>query len=189
MADELEREVAAVRASAAGSVGRVVALEHLRELVTLSVQSEVDLARAQGETWAGIGAGLGLSRQAAFRRYGTKKKTTKGVDMTTALMASAPERVHLLVSHLDQGRFDAARDDFDDPLATALPAERLEQVWEDLVRSVGAFEDFGEETSLVVDSNVVVEVRLRFEAGALTCRTAWAPSGRIAGLFFLPVLE
>lgn len=36
-----------------------------------------------------------------------------------------------------------------------------------------------------MDTNVVVESRLEFEAGEQTCRTAWDRDGRRHGLYFL----
>ncbi|GAB3171831.1 hypothetical protein GCM10027259_07600 [Micromonospora palomenae] len=53
----------------------------------------------------------------------------------------------------------------------------LAQVWSDISRSIGALETVIESSALVVDTNVVVESRLEFEAGELTCRTAWDRDG------------
>jgi hypothetical protein len=59
---------------AAGGGQHVVALDYLRK-ASESIEAEtrrlVDYARQEGRSWSEIGAGLGISRQAAQQRFGS----------------------------------------------------------------------------------------------------------------------
>lgn len=49
---------------------RLAFLEEAQTILNSYIVDTVREARAQGATWAGIGAGLGISKQAAQQRYG-----------------------------------------------------------------------------------------------------------------------
>jgi hypothetical protein len=51
-------------------LAELAALEHA---LHLAIATAVDLQRAQGKSWAAIGAALGLSRQGAEQRFGRRR--------------------------------------------------------------------------------------------------------------------
>ncbi len=51
-------------------IGALEAARCLEEIIKISCQHAVDVARANGSTWAEIGQALGISKQAAQQRFG-----------------------------------------------------------------------------------------------------------------------
>jgi hypothetical protein len=54
-------------------VKEAVRIDLARQGLERSLQLAVDVGRAQGCTWADIGAALNVSRQAAFQRFGRRQ--------------------------------------------------------------------------------------------------------------------
>lgn len=92
--DHLWRALDAVAKAGSGSVERIVALEALRSLTESTLQAAVLRARENRVTWAAIGQGLGITRQAAFQRFGQQanKPEEPGDVMQQTLLAAAPQR-------------------------------------------------------------------------------------------------
>lgn len=190
--DLLRLALDAVTGAKGASVDRIAALEALRSLSETTLHAEVTEARAAGVTWASIGQALGVTRQAAFQRFGAKIKEVdaRGGVMQRTLLVEAPERAKDVVRAISgsraQGIIDAY---FGNEAAALLTEEKLTKAWADLTTSFGQWEDFGAETAVVAGEYVVAETRLEFEAGAVTCRSSWSADGKLAGLFFVPVSE
>lgn len=189
--DRLELAFRRVKDAAPGEIARITSLDELSTLAESLLHAEVAEARAAKVTWATIGQALGVTRQAAFQRFGLKQRTDDGrVDMMQkTLLMEAPERTKDIVRSIAQGAAQEASSYFGAEAAEALPPEKLAKVWGDLSTSFGEWESFSAASAFVSDDHVVAEVRLEFEAGALTCRTAWTADGKLAGLFFLPAAE
>ncbi len=47
-------------------------IDHARQGLERSLQLAVEVGRAQGLSWTDIGAGLNVTRQAAFQRFGRR---------------------------------------------------------------------------------------------------------------------
>lgn len=187
--DALRRAFDAVSGAGVATVERVAALEALRSLSETTLHAEVTNAREAGVTWAAIGHALGVTRQAAFQRFGSKSDARGGV-MQRTLLTEAPGRAEDVVRGIAESRAQEVIDaHFGTEAAAALTEEKLSGVWRDLIASFGEWEGFGPASALAAEEYVVVETRLEFEAGALTCRTSWSADGKLAGLFFLPVAE
>jgi hypothetical protein len=174
-----------VDASPPASTARIAALDALRALAEAHLQAEVNAARRHAVTWAAIGGALGVTRQAAFQRFGARPTNERSHEMTK-ILNDAPARTRELVDALSDGRFEDVRAVFDAALSAALSAEQLAEVWHGLTLSVGELEQVADSPALLVDGHAVTEARLEFEAGAVTCRASWADDGRLAGLYFLP---
>lgn len=191
--DDLLRLVLdAVTGAKGASVDRIAALEALRSLSETTLHAEVTEARAAGVTWASLGQALGVTRQAAFQRFGAKIKEVdaRGGVMQRTLLVEAPERAKEVVRAISESRAQGIIDAyFGNEAATLLTEEKLTKAWADLTTSFGQWEDFGAETAVVAGEYVVAETRLEFEAGAVTCRSSWSADGKLAGLFFVPVSE
>ncbi|MFZ4843336.1 DUF3887 domain-containing protein [Mycetocola saprophilus] len=187
--DRLMLALSAVVSAPVASVNRIAALDALRALADSTLHEEVSKARDENVTWSAIGQSLGVTRQAAFQRFGsgTKEQEGKGQAMIKKLLLEAPERAKEVVRALASSKTDVAITTyFGEEAASALTAEKLDAVWSGLIASVGRWEGFGEGAALVAGEYVVDETRLEFEAGTLTCRTTWGVDGKLAGLFFLP---
>jgi hypothetical protein len=51
--------------------------KHLREAIEVEVGNQVLFMRSRGDSWREIGAELGVTAQAAHRKYGTSTKKAK----------------------------------------------------------------------------------------------------------------
>jgi hypothetical protein len=93
----------------------------------------------------------------------------------------APELLALAVD----GRWEEVRAFFDDRMRAAAPVAVLADAWAGVEAAAGAFRAFGPPASSTVDGLRVVDVPMTFELQVLTGRVAFAPDGRVAGLWFL----
>ncbi|WP_203922103.1 DUF3887 domain-containing protein [Rugosimonospora africana] len=146
----------------------------------------VEQARASGSSWADVGRMLGTTRQAAFQRFGRPTDPRTGRPMTENLLPDAADRAVGLFSDLVAGRWERARRDFGERVASRLDAPRLAAVWAALSGRAGAYERMG--TPLVYPGGdlTIVDVPLFFEADERIGRVSYDQRGKVAGLFFLP---
>src|SRR2546428_12780730 len=98
------------------------------------------------------------------------------------LQAIARRFVDLLAA----GDFAAAAKRFDPALTTALPADRLRDVWKGLNTQAGAFQKQTGARVANESGYQVVFVACAFERAVLEAKVVFDDSKRIAGLFFVP---
>jgi len=190
--DLLRLALDAVTGANDASVERIAALEALRSLSETTLHAEVTQARSAGVTWAAVGQALGVTRQAAFQRFGARVKDVdvRGGVMLRTLLVEAPERAKEVVRGISESRAQGMINTyFGDEAQSLLTESKLAKAWADLVTSFGDWESFGAAAAVVAGEYVVVETRLEFEAGSVTCRSSWSADGKLAGLFFVPVSE
>jgi hypothetical protein len=155
------------------------------QLLKLCVQR----SRAAGHTWQQIGDLLGVTRQAAFQRFGKPIDPRTGEPMDkTVHMADAAERAVRVVTDVLQGRMAEARKSFDAQVLAGFTDEVRGSALATVTGLVGAFEGFGETAPFVrrIGDHTVVDIPLRYEAGDMKARVAFDAGGKVAGLYFLP---
>jgi hypothetical protein len=166
-------------------VRRARDLDDLSEQVLrLSVQQ----SRDAGHTWQEIGDLLGVTRQAAFQRFGRPIDPRTGEPMDkTVRMADAAERAITIVTAVLEGRMDDARPSFNTRVLEAFTDEVRGSALATIAGLVGAFEGFGAGEPLVrrIGDLTVVDVPLRYEAGDMKARVAFDADERVASLFIL----
>lgn len=150
------------------------------------MQSAVQRARAAGRTWAEVGQVLGMSRQAAFQRFGRPADPRTGEPMGRPMLPGAAERGTALLADLAAGRWAEVCRDFGDRIAQKLDAEGVAALWARLTGMIGQLEQIGEPVAYQAGDRTLVEVPLSFEAAERTARISYDRDGRVAGLFFLP---
>lgn len=91
-----------------------------------------------------------------------------------------------LLDQLDAGDFAAAEARFTAQMASAVPAEKLQAVWESLPQQFGAATGRGETRLAEHDGMQVVVVRLRYRNGDVLAQVAIDADGRIAGFLVQP---
>jgi hypothetical protein len=93
-----------------------------------------------------------------------------------------------LVAALQAGNFAAAETNFDSKMRAALPAAKLAQAWNRLVRQYGPLQSFEIAGKTTADSVELGFVRLNFAngSGVLLAQVAVDKSGQVAGLYFRP---
>ena len=155
------------------------------QVLTLCVQQ----SRDAGHTWQEIGDLLGVTRQAAFQRFGKPVDPRTGERMDkTVRMAGAAERAVEVVRDVLEGRMDQARQFFDAQVLAAFTDEVRGNALATVAGLVGAFEGFGQDDPFVrrIGDYTVVDIPLRYEAGAMKARVAFDTDEKVAGFHILP---
>jgi hypothetical protein len=179
------------------------AIRRADRLVHRSQARLVDLvaaARAAGVSWQAIGDALGVSRQAAFKRFGAAvthpEKETDMAEQTIDLM----DRTRTVFERLDAGDYEAVRTQMTYACARALSKRRLGGVWNEVVAATGRLEsstDFTVRTpdgtnalnkfaNKVLANGAIVQATLHHEAGEWIGRVAYNGSGKITGVLIAP---
>lgn len=169
------------------------------ELVRRSQARLVDLvvlARAAGVSWQAIGDALGVSRQAAFKRFGSAVAPPQE-GMT---MAKQPidlmDRTRAVFESLNAGDYEAVRTQMTYACARTLSKKKVMGVWNQAVAATGPLESSTEFTvqtpdgtnalnrfaNRVLANGAIVQTTLRHEAGEWIGRIAYNGSGKITGL-------
>jgi hypothetical protein len=148
----------------------------------------VQQSRDAGHSWQEIGDLLGVTRQAAFQRFGKPIDPRTGEPMDkTVRMADAAERAVEIVTAVLDGRMDEARQSFNAEVLAAFTDEVRANGLATVTGLVGAFEGFGEGELFVrrIGDHTVVDIPLCYEAGDMKARVAFAADEQVAGLFIL----
>ena len=166
-------------------VRRAQGIDELAEQVLrLCVQQ----GRDAGHTWQEIGDLLGVTRQAAFQRFGRPidPRTGEPMDKTVRMADAAPRALTIVKAVLD-GRMDEARQSFDAQVLEAFTDEARLNGLATVTGLVGAFEGFGEDEPFVrrIGDHTVVDIPLRYEAGDMKARVAFDTDEKVAGIFIL----
>jgi len=148
----------------------------------------VQQSRDAGHTWQEIGDLLGVTRQAAFQRFGKPIDPRTGEPMDkTVRMADAAERAITIVKAVLEGRMDEARQSFNAPVLEAFTEEVRGSAMATIAGLVGAFEGFGDGEPFVrrIGDLTVVDIPLCYEAGDMKARVAFDADERVASIFIL----
>lgn len=145
-------------------------------------------ARDAGCTWQDIGDLLGVTRQAAFQRFGKPVDPRTGEPMDkTVHMADAAQRARQVVTDVLEGRMDHARQSFNAQVLAAFTDEARGSALATVAGLVGAFEGFGDGEPFTrrIGDHTVVDIPLRCEAGDMKARVAFDAGEKVAGLYIL----
>ncbi|MGN6445278.1 DUF3887 domain-containing protein [Amnibacterium sp.] len=148
--------------------------------------SAVERARSGGCTWQQIGEVLGISRQAAFQRFGRPVDPRTGAAMSTTPLPDAVALAEAVIADLVHARWSDVTARFDAVVAERLGADGLAAAWAQVIGAVGAFEGRDEVHAARAGDLTVTNTLLRFEAGEFVARIAFRDDRSIAGLFLLP---
>jgi hypothetical protein len=148
----------------------------------------VQQSRDAGHTWQEIGDLLGVTRQAAFQRFGKPIDPRTGEPMDkTVRMADAAERAITIVTAVLEGRMDEARQSFNAQVMAAFTDEVRGSGLATVTGLVGAFEGFGAGEPFVrrIGDHTVVDIPLRYEAGDMKARVAFDTDEKVAAILIL----
>ena len=170
-------------------LGLVRVARDLRDLADVLVARCVDQSRDAGHTWQEIGDLLGVTRQAAFQRFGKPIDPRTGAPMDKIIhMADPAARATEIVQDVIEGRMDEARPSFNEQVLAAFTDEVREAGLATVAGLVGAFEGFGTDDPFVrrIGDHTVVDLPLRYEAGDMKARVAFDADEKVAGLVIIP---
>jgi hypothetical protein len=148
----------------------------------------VQQSRDAGHTWQEIGDLLGVTRQAAFQRFGKPIDPRTGEPMDkTVHMTDAAERAVKIVTDVLEDRMDQARPSFNAEVLAAFTDDVRGSALATVAGLVGAFEGFGQAEPFVrrIGDHTVVDIPLRYEAGDMKARVAFDADEKVAGLYIL----
>ena len=148
----------------------------------------VDQSHDAGHTWQQIGDLLGVTRQAAFQRFGKPIDPRTGAPMDkTVHMTDAAEQARVIAQAVLEGRMDDARPHFNAQVLEAFTDEVRGDGLATVAGMVGAFEGFADGEPFVrrIGDHTVVDIPLRYEAGEMKARVAFDTDEKVAGLFIL----
>jgi hypothetical protein len=157
----------------------------LHALSAAALQASVERARAAGRTWQEIGDVLGVTRQAAFQRFGRPVDPRTGQLMSHAVLADAGARATAVLIDWIEARYDRVVACFDARMTERLPPEALAAAWARVIGTVGAYERMGEPLVRQVGDYTVAEIPLSFEAAEMKGRVVYNRSGQVSGLFVI----
>jgi len=92
-----------------------------------------------------------------------------------------------LLAHLNAGRFAKATMTFSPEVLKALPADKLQALWQTLQAQAGAFQSVAKTAKeTTIQANQVVDLMCAFEKTPLILRVSYNNKKQVVGLFFLP---
>lgn len=164
-----------------------VRLAHeLHLLAGSALQASVGHARSAGRTWQQIGDLLGVTRQAAFQRFGRPADPRTGEPMNGLVRPGAGRRATALMIGWIEGRYSEITAGFDETLTEKLTPDALAAAWAQVVGTVGEYQRMGEPLVRQVGDYTVTDIPLGFEAGEMKGRVAYNRGGQVSGLFVIP---
>ncbi|MEV0388058.1 DUF3887 domain-containing protein [Nonomuraea sp. NPDC050643] len=166
----------------ADSIGRAVSMQAAADDV---VRAVVQQARQNGATWQVIGDALGVSRQAAFQRYGKPIDPRTGEPMNTTPLPGVAELAASVIEGLASGQWTRVTEQFDPSMRDGLSEDALAAAWAQIVGLSGAFEGHGEPEVTRAGDVTITNTPLALEAGDYTVRIAFRDDRTIAGLHIL----
>ncbi|APT81505.1 DUF3887 domain-containing protein [Corynebacterium ammoniagenes] len=162
----------------------------LRALADESLAHLITDARNRGVTWQVIGDALGISRQAAFQRFGTPVDPRTGEAMNKPSKHRRDEARAQAESFLDAltaHQWENAAQQLGPVIGSQLDAEGLAATWAQVTALGGELEARLKSDAIgLPDDIIVVEQHLAFEAADLVARLSYNADGTMAGLWFVP---
>jgi hypothetical protein len=147
--------------------------------------ASVDDARRAGATWQAVGSALGITRQAAYQRFGQATDPRTGRPVVNEVSSETVEKARSVFAQLARGDAEAVCAQFDEQMSAAMGPQALGDTWASVLAAVGHLESTGDPVTQRVDGMSVVDIPLEFEAGSMVGRVAFRDQGQIAGLFIL----
>lgn len=165
-----------------GEIGHALRIQAAAEDVVVAV---VQRARERGATWQAIGGALGVSRQAAFQRFGKPIDPRTGELMNTTPLSDGAELARSVIDDLVAGRWQLVSARFDPTMRENLSDDALAAAWAQIVATSGAFESHGDPVVTRAADVTITNTPLSMEAGDYTARIAFRDDRTIAGLHIL----
>lgn len=144
------------------------------------------------ETVTLILGGLPDDEASAQVKVDTANRKVKGIlelvsHPRTDATAPTPETPdNEFVQLLTTGQFTAATENFDETMKNALPAEKLQELWQSTIDQTGPFQkQLGSRTETQDDFDIEL-VTCQFENGTLDVKVVYNAENQVAGLFFTP---
>lgn len=157
--------------------------------------SAVATARAQGVTWQQVADVLGVSRQAAFKRFGHAVDPATGEQLVPAPTADVAALAEQVFGHVAAGQAQWVRERMTQAAARGLTRRVIKQVWAEVLASYGQLERI-EASGHSIDGEPLADgpvplpavgrLVLHLEAGECWAHVLVNRDGRISGMVVRP---
>lgn len=168
-----------------------------------NLANAVAAERALGKSWADIGRRLGITRQAAFKRFGTTTNILTGEQMTPRNLNEPKRLTEQFFTHVSRGEEELAMGMIHPTARKELPWTDIAEVWNQCLTEFGSLESITKtyvtypggisplnELSEMSDGKLlgiaVGVTALRQEAGEVMGRVAFDQDNAIVGVLYLP---
>ena len=168
-----------------------------------ALQAAVLEARAAGTTWAEIGNSLGMSRQAAVKRFGKPTDPTTGEAMTQRSIENLPALTEKCVTLISQGNEDGVAAMMHPRTRKELPWSTITDVGKPVLTENGELEGFADTfittpKGMKPDSGMIRKAvgkilgiaigvtTVKLEAGEISARVAFDNDDAVVGVLFVP---
>jgi hypothetical protein len=175
------------RAEGSDVLAAIAATRNLDRIVDDILHALVRQARAEGLTWAAIGDVLGVSRQAAFQRFGSADSGTAGEDKALMPLEGAEQRARELLECCLEQHWEELRAEFDERMKEKVSSTMLQAGGVRIAERFGTFLEMGTPAVTVRDGYTVVDVPLAFDHGDLRGRVVFNADGQVSGFFLRPI--
>lgn len=169
-------------------------LEQAKEQLKAAVQK----ARREGRTWAEVGAALGMTRQAAFKRFGDATNPADGRKITGALMSIETIRTltEQVFDHISSGDYANLAELMHPTTRQELPESLVSETWAMVLAEVGEKQSYSD-THVVLPAGERIEedehllgtvvgvTTLNCEAGEMMGRVAVDDQQQVVGLLLV----
>ncbi len=166
----------------AGSIRHAVSIQAAADDV---VRAVVQQARQHGATWQVVGDALGVTRQAAFQRYGKPTDPRTGEPMNTTPLPGVAELAASVIQDLAAGQWSRVTEQFDPTMRDGLSEDALAAAWAQIVGLSGGFEEHGQPEAVRAGDVTITNTALSMEAGDYTARITFRDDRTIAGLHIM----
>ncbi|WP_018156658.1 hypothetical protein [Demetria terragena] len=176
-------------------LARIRASDDAFAAARVDLAQSVTAAREAGHTWAEIGDVLGMTRQAAFKRFATSIREAKVSSVrTTKALFEAAERA---VRQLDSGQIATLRKSLTPHALDVISEEALRTAWAETTAAIGPLRAVElltvEQSGVAVAEDVpmvkgpaVVCMALVHQGGDWQAKVAFDDGDQISGLLVIP---
>lgn len=166
------------------------------ETARAQLQAGVRQAREDGHTWAEIGEVMGMSRQAAFKRFGEATNPVTGDSVGKRSAKQMQELTEHVFGLIAAGEQDKLQELMHPQTREELPSSLIAETWAGVLAEVGSLETMQDTRAEMPDGEVldpadesmgvrIGQTTLRCEAGEYLGRVAADKQLRIVGLLIV----
>lgn len=167
------------------------------------LEHAVAIARARGVSWQSIGDTFGITRQAAFKRFGNTSAKSTGEETMTSPIIDLISRTENVFENLSKGDYGAVKELMTFTCSRVLTKKRVMDVWKQIEAETGQFESCSNTTMQTADGKNVVaqklnqylgggltgQTQLNHEAGEWLGRVAYNGAGKITGILIVHPMQ
>ena len=114
---------------------------------------------------------------------------TVGCGKAELSSAELQQKAAEFIQHLSNQEYSAAVEQFDTTMRADLPEEKLKEIWESKIATLGPLKLLGDSKVYQEAGDQIVLQNCDFEKGKLDVKVVFDTEGRIAGLWFLPAFS